>query len=317
MNKIKKIISLTILIITTPLVAQECYQEECYLTECPTPCCYDSCGCGAFFLDARLLYLRAFEGGLTSACDSTQTINTNENGVVVSRLEGKSRDLDFKWNAGFRLGAGYEFANRDSYIGAYWTHYNSHASRGSGQNSQHWKINYNVVDLLYAYEYNLSHCFTLIPFGGLRYAEIDQHIHTHFVSTENGIANLSQGRAKENFQGIGPLFGLEGDLGIGCGFSLYGNVAASILYGKFHVRSNSIGEFDTGINRDHLRKNLHACQPVIDLGFGVRWKTCFCCDKLLILQLGLEEHRYFNHNQFCDYGDLSLDGVSFAISVLY
>ena len=49
----------------------------------------------------------------------------------------------------------------------------------------------------------------------------------------------------------------------------------------------------------------------------LRWKTCFCKNSFLILQLGLEHHRYFNHNQFCGYGDLSLDGVSFSAAILY
>jgi hypothetical protein len=31
------------------------------------------------------------------------------------------------------------------------------------------------------------------------------------------------------------------------------------------------------------------------------------------LQLELEDHRYFNLNQFCGYGDLSLAGVSFGV----
>ena len=161
----------------------------------------------------------------------------------------------------------------------------------------------------------MNSVFTL--FGGLRYANIDQKLRTNFVSTIDGAITTSTGKLKEEFLGIGPLFGVEGDYPIRCGFSLYGNVAIGVLYGRFHVRSKHTRVFDTGINIDHLSKHLQAYQPVVDVGVGVRWETCFCNCRRLALQLGLEHHRYFNHNQFCSYGDLSLDGLSLAIGFFY
>jgi hypothetical protein len=309
----KKIIAMIALMLSTTDFALADYdQGGCIEEECtPAPCCKERCG--GFFLDAGVLYLRAFEGGLSSACDSTQIIDTTEGDVVVSELRGKNHDFDFKWNTGFTVGAGYEFDN-NSCIGAFWTNYNSRSSGGRKENQHHWKINFNVVDVLYCYESSWSN-FALIPYGGLRYARIDQHLRTHFLNTVNAITNSSHGHSREDFSGWGPLFGLEGNWDMGCGFSLYGNVSGSVLFGKFRVRTNSAEVFDTGINRNHLRKNNQACQPVVDIGFGVRWMTSFCNDMILVLQLGLEEHRYFNHNQLCSYGDLSLDGGSFTVGI--
>ncbi len=284
-------------------------EEDC-ASEC---CCSDSCG--QLYLEADLLYLRAFEGGLSNACDKTHIIDSEVNGKFISTLRGKTHDPDFKWNLGFRVGAGYEFADSNCGIGAYWTHYNSHT-----QGEHHWKVDFDVVDALFGCKINLSRCFVLTPFGGLRYAQINQKLRTDFFNTVSGIDSdeiRSRGHQKEDFFGVGPLFGIEGSWDAWCGFSLYGNIAISVLYGNFHVRTNQTDEFYTGININHLRKHIQACQAVFDAGLGIRWKTCFCTDKLLVLQLGLEEHRYFNHNQFCGYGDLVLDGVSLGIGIEY
>lgn len=280
-------------------------------------CCEENYRCNRFFFSTQLLYLRAFEGGLSDICDPIQITNSNESGLLISTLEGKTRDPDFKWDFGFRLNAGYELPDSQGDIGVYWTHYHPHISGKSQQNESTWKIDFNAVDILYRYNGDGHPCFVLIPFGGLRYAHIDQKLRTDLVSTIDGVPFISLGQSKERFSGVGPLVGLEADWSLGCGFSLYGNLSTAVLYGTFRVSSNQTEAIDTGFNINHLDKHLEACQPVVDAGFGVRWTTCFCEDGLLTLQLGLEQHRYFNQNQFCSYGDLGLDGASLAINLQY
>lgn len=340
MRQIK--IALATLVITS-IGSIQCCNSSTSSTICvescdPDPCC--SCKNGHFFVDANLLYLRAIEGGLSSWCDSTDINNANENDIVISRLKGKAHDPKFKWNLGFRLGGGYKFADSNCGIGVYWTHYNSHTHGDKSHRNEHkWKINFDVVDILYGCKFDLSNCFVLTPFGGLRYAKIDQKLRTNFINTitdiegstpsssfsnisslkgsVNEVLTKSKGNIKEEFSGIGPLIGVEGSWDIKCGFSLYGNISVSLLYGIFHVRSKQADVFETGKNINHLRKHIEACQAVVDAGFGIRWKTCFCNDRFLILQLGLEQHQYFNHNRFCNYGDLSLNGVALSISHEY
>ena len=307
---------MTLLLIPSFGLAQEsCVEEYCVDNCAPQYCCPKPCG--HFFLDADFLYLRAFEGGLSCVCDGTQINDTTVGGILVSTLEGSSEDPEFTWNPGFRLGVGYEFVNRCCDLGLYWTHYYSRAGGESDTREQKWNVDFNEVDLIYSCASQWSPFLLSIPFGGLRCAYIEQKLRTHFVSTVNGIPTISEGNSKETFFGLGPLVGIEGDWGIGCGFSLYGNVSFALLFGRFHVRSNQTEIFTTGINRNHLRNHLDAYQAVIDAGIGIRWTTCICCDRLLIIQLGLEEHRYFNHNQFNGYGDLSLDGLTLGVNILY
>lgn len=290
--------------------------------DCCLPAACVSCSCGQVFLDAEVLYLRAFEGGLSSVCDSTQINESVVDGTLISRLDGKNHDPDFRWNWGYRIGIGYEFADSDCGIGAYWTHYDSNSHSNNHQHGHSWKINFDAVDVLFGCDCECGSCFVVIPYAGLKYATIDQHLHSHFVSTFKGVTGpvdrtISKGHLKEDFWGVGPELGVEGDWDVGCGFSLYGDISVSILYGTFHVRSNQTDVLTTVTNVNHLRKHTQACQTVLDVAFGVRWQTCICNGIILGLQLGLEDHRYFNLNQFCGYGDLSLDGVSFGVTLAF
>jgi hypothetical protein len=311
---LRKMIAIAALVLPTAGFVQESCDYAC--TE--DPCCNECCG--RFFVEADLLYLRAFEGGLFSVCDTTEINDTTVDGIVVSRLNGRGHNPNFEWNLGYRVGVGYEFVNSCYDIGVYWTHFkpntksSGHSSSYSGyRNSYKWSLDFNVVDLLFSYNWSSSPCFVLTPFGGVRFAEISQNLHTHFLSTINDSLITSHGHIKQTLTAVGPIFGLEGDLGIGCGFSLYGNLSVGVLYGKFRVKSHSTEEFNDTINIDHLRGWPQAYQAVTDAEIGIRWRTCYCNNNVLIVELGLEQHRYYNHNQFCGYGDLNLDGASLGV----
>lgn len=342
----------TLAITATGLVQAQYAPQYSYA---PEDCCAPEscCPSGKFLFGAELLYLSAYEGGLVNVCDSTNINDTIENDVLISTLEGSSHDLRPRWNAGYRVGAGYEFANGKSGIGAVYTHFNSNTNKRNCGDKNHWKLDFDVVDVFFAYQCNLTGCcINFTPYSGLRYASIDQKLRSHFVNTvtrhedpivfsesdssfsESGsycsesdsysdfssspvefTSSTSCRHFKEDFWGLGPIFGIEADWAFGCnGLSLYGNFSVGTLYGKFHVSGKQDDVFDSGINVNHLRKHVYAFQLVYDSEFGIRWKKSFC-EKSFIVQFGLEQHRYFNHNQFCSYGDLTLDGVNLAVGM--
>lgn len=334
---IKKInVAITLLLITSLGYAYGDYNNAPAYDDCGNCCsCEPSCGHG--FIGAEVLYLRAFEEGLSSACDRTDITNFYDGDTVVSTLRGKTHDPDFQWNVGFRIGAGYEFANSNCGIAACWTHFNSNTHGNHGHNHEHhWKIDFDAVDVIFGYEYKGTDCFGVTPYIGVKYANINQKLRTNFISTiRDGSGSFSDssfsdstsqagsrdrghvtssGDSKDDFWGVGPLFGLEADWLVGCGLGFYGNVSIATLYGNFHGKSLHTDLFETGTNINHLNRHRQACQFVLDAGIGITWRTCFCGDNYLVLQLGLEEHRYFNQNQFCC-GDLSLDGVSFGAGI--
>lgn len=266
-----------------------------------------------FFLEAEALYLRAYQGGLSSPCDSVDIVDATVGSVVITTETGTGHEPRFKWNPGFRLGVGYDFGDNISNARLFWTHLDSK----TGGNSMNWKLDYNVVDLLCGYNFNLPCDFTLIAFAGLKYANINQRLHTNFLSVDSDVSISSISHVKQDLSAIGPCVGLAADFNFGSGFGLYGNVAVSCLYGKAHIHFNQTDISSAEIFSDRFKNHPQAYQYVIDAGLGIDWKTTVCEDKWIALRLGFETHRFFNHNRFFDYGDLSLDGLTLGASFYY
>lgn len=336
LKKIHMAIAALLLVVTGPVHSDDGYSsiDGGFGDSC---CCEPEC-CGRGFFSADLLYLRAFEGGLDDCFPVEDFDYVTSDGSVISKFRGKGEDPQFNWDPGFRIGAGYEFGCGLD-VAVFWTHFHSKSSRNRGdsygyghERSIHWKLDFDVVDILVGRGFDVGSCFSLRPFGGLRGARIDQKLRTHFsdrndvfvdslstyydydspaysyLTHENG---KSKAHGKERFLGIGPVIGLEGDWNLGCGFSVYANISAAVLYGRFHVRSHESDKFDGGEDSCDVHRRLSACQGVVDAGLGIRWLTCFCSNEVWF-QLGLEHHSYFNQNRLGCYGDLCLDGANFS-----
>ncbi len=279
---------------------------ECCIKMDDCDCCPQVC-CGRGFICADLLYWRAFQGGLDICVPTEVTDTTSGGGLVTSTFRGKGRDPHFNWRPGFRVGIGYVSAYDEWDVGAIWTYFHSHAQRGD---QVRWNIDFGIVDVLAGYRVRLSPCFTLRPFAGLRGARINQKLRIQSSTLDLIVDNNS----KQNFWGLGPLLGLEADWGLGCGFSLYSNGSISWLYGNSHLKLIESDTSTDAINYCDVRKHLNATLVSADVGVGVRWQTCLCQNRLLVLQCGLEHHHYFDYNRICD-GDLSFDGINFSAGI--
>lgn len=307
-------------------------QADCS-DECEKSCCCEPNCCGKGFISADLLYLNACQGGLDDCFPVETTDYISSSGDVISRFRGRGEDPHFDWNAGFRLGTGYEFGCGWG-IAAFWTHFHSHSNRHhrndyesgyafGNDHTNRWKLHFDVVDVIGGREFDLGSCFALTPFGGLRFARIEQKVHSDFFnSIDSNLGSSSDSfttsgtRNRTRFCGVGPLIGVEADWNLGCNLSLYANASVAILYGHFHTHFNDSNDFYGGADYCEVKRHLCACQPVLDAGVGVRWHTCFC-SSVVWFQLGLEHHSYFNQNRFGDYGDLCLAGVNFSAGFAY
>lgn len=288
--------------------------------------CQPSC-CVRGFISADLLYWRAFESGLDDCYAIEFCDDVSSGGTVVSRFKGKGRNPHFNWDPGFRIGAGVSLENSQWALAAFWTHFHSHAH--SSHNPGHklkWKLDLDIVDLVLAYDYDLNTCAHLRPFIGLRWANIDQNLHLNSgrhsfsstsscSSTSSWDSQFTNNRKKQDFFGVGPLIGLEADWAMGCGFSFYINGAFSWLYGKFKVKLHDSNVYSDIISYCSVSKHLDANVAAADAGLGIRWQTCLCKNMQLLLQLGLEHHRYYDFNRIRNCGDLSFDGVNFSAAV--
>lgn len=302
-------------------------------------CSPQSCGKG--FIDAEFLYWRASQGGLDICTPSEFSDVIESNGKVISRFKGKGRDPDFKWDPGFRLGAGYQFACSQWDIGAFITYFHSktHDSR-HGDNKVRWNVDFNVMDIVAGYNHNMCSCLDIRPFVGLRLARINEKLHindfsdfsnsspstssslsssssssTNVFITNDAITSVTKN--KEKFRGLGPILGLEADWKIGCGFSFYVNASMSWLYGNFRTKLIDSTEGEFFLDYCEVSNRFDVTLSVIDAGLGIRWEKCLCNDRKLYLQLGLENHRYYDFNHIGNCGDLSFDGFNFGAGFQY
>jgi len=283
-------------------------RDDSLCCPCPQACC------GRGYISADVLYWRGFESGLDTCVPSVVTDVVTPTGTVISRFSGNDRDLNFKWNPGYRVGIGYETACKWD-ISTTWTHYNSHSNGFNNGTDVHWNIDFDVIDLIAGKEIDLGSCFSLKPFAGVRGARINQRLS---INTSPSIVNSFTTidiNNKQNFWGIGPLIGLEADFEIGCGFSVYSSASISWLYGDIDVTLIDSEEAVNSSSLCNVNKNLSGSLAAADAALGIRWEKCFCNDNLLVLELGLEHHRYFDYNRIGGCGDLSFDGVNFSAGI--
>lgn len=191
-------------------------------------------------------------------------------------------------------------------------------------------IKLDQFDIVLDY-YASSKSFSMNPFAGLRFTRIDEDLNVELVTpitltppvfdltsttvaTETRLFDDSQ-----SFRGIGPVFGAQLDWNIGCGFSLYGTAAASLLYGKYKVHFNDSHLFTDPLLLELFNcndKHLHRFTWNVDLAIGIQWQTQFCDSFQLIMNLGFEHHQYFDQNHLGLHpSDLAFAGGIFSIGI--
>ncbi len=83
----------------------------------------------------------------------------------------------------------------------------------------------------------LAHCRCLdgFLFGGLRYVQVRERDRLGYALNTGDTFAL---RTKSEFNGVGPRIGIRGEYALPCGFSLFGQLAASMLFGNRTLCAN-------------------------------------------------------------------------------
>jgi len=179
-----------------------------------------------------------------------------------------------------------------------------------------WKVRLNLVDLELGRGFWVSRYLSVRPFMGIRFAAIRQHNQIYYDGGSWG-ANFSVTPIQPNFNGIVDLYnyykgaglraGFDSEWNFGCGWALYGNLAGSMIYGRFHVYHD---EFIRLARSPHSLTNIldssesfRASRPILDFALGVKYSTMFCsCKYGFIAMLGYEQHLFFGQNQMWNVG---------------
>lgn len=306
---------------------------------CPTNTC-NPCGCGDWFVDVDVLYWKACEGGLMygSVTEETELDTTT---ATFDHFDTKKKNPHHRWDVGVRVGLGYHFACECYDAAVYWTHFDTDAhghwgdcsdfnrwftpawsgvdthgllggNRDNGTNpvshaSAHWKLRLNLLDAEIGRSFCVNSCLSLRPYVGVRGAFIDQNYKLEYVSSrdvsgQEVCSPTDEFHLKSDFEGAGIRIGMDTDYNLGCGVSLFGDLAASLLWGETEVKTKekyTFGVFPGSTDVIFMSQKDRDCgsRAITDASLGLRWQQC-CCNKVITLEFAWEHHFFFNNNDF-------------------
>ena len=187
----------------------------------------------------------------------------------------------------------------------------------------------DLADLFLTRPYYLGRDWTVQPFFGLRAGWIRQYFDVSGTVIGSSPWYSQETAMNTNCWGIGPRAGLQTNWLLGMGFSLFGDMSASLLYTRYTTISlrntNTDGGSVVGTNND-----FNAVRPNVDAGLGVRWGSYFTNQKYYFdISAAYNFLVFFSQNEMATFasvlspftgsspGDLSINGVSIQTSFLF
>ncbi len=290
------------------------------------------------WLQAEALYWHATEDGLAYAIKNHGTRS----------LDGRVKNIDYKWDWGFRVGAGLNLPHDGWDALLNWTWFRAHetehkkaehhedlfqtvtsdfhndvseefVSKAGGKTSLHT----NFLDFELGREFFVSKWLTLRPFMGARGAWINRNFKVEYKNRHHRGFEVNS-HMHNRFRGGGLRGGLNTQWGLGSGWSFYGDIGLALIYGNQRIHMHQDKE-KSDYRIAHAHNVWTLVRPMTDLGVGIRWDHLFNCDEYRIrFQLGWEQHDLIGFEKDMIFinkrdggkflqngGDLALSGVSF------
>ncbi len=309
-----------------------------------------------FYVHVDGLAFQAKQDGMDFAIeDSTGSGGAPSAPITHGEISGFSNDhTDWDFNPGVRFGMGF-YLDHDAWnIDFNWTWLNitdyKHGNATTGgslmiplwvlgsstpsptlfgpRTSAVWDADYNTLDASLAKPYHVSRYLIFNPHFGVRFAWIDQHFSVDYQG--NGAATRTIHHGDNDFWGIGARAGLDSDWLLGKGWCLFGNVAASMLFGKFEVNQSMM--LPSGVTADGFDIDHHFYQnvPNFEIALGIGWGRYFDKNKYHIgLRAAYEFHEWFDQlnmrkfysgtegyaNDIVSRGNLTLNGFSLKVQL--
>lgn len=293
------------------------------------------------WLQAEALYMHATEDGMNYVINSHNS----------SFADGRVKNASYDWDWGFRVGVGYNMPHDGWDLLLNWTWFHSHehhddeadageflmptttnASNSQGnllvtEANEHHHLHLNLVDLEMGREFFVSKWLTMRPHFGLRAGWIHRNFEVELEGGDALTTNTLEDEFHNRYRGIGLRTGFDTQWGLGSGWSVYGQLAFSLLYGRQHLHGQEDLKATSGAETEQLdvRNRWMMVRTMADVGLGIRWDHLFYDDNYRVrFQLGWEEHVVFGFNKDMDFvnstirgkltnnrGDLAISGVAF------
>lgn len=269
------------------------------------------------FATVDVLYWHAKVGGTEYAYSDADVTG------IAPPVQGRLKEVDFDWDWGFRFGLGYNFDHDswDTYLN--YTYFNSAdgsrlnvGANGSviplrGASSQvtgltdpcatsassNYDFEFNNLDLELGRNYFVSHSLSFRPFIGVRssWLELDQGVqYTGGTFT----ANTYHVKDSNDFWGLGPRAGLNSNWFLGNGFSIFGDLSGSLLFGYFQVNHKEWYSLAPLTNKLRINGNMHRFTPNAQMSLGLAYDKYVNNNKQHVgVTLGYEVNYYWRVNQ--------------------
>jgi len=295
---------------------------------------------GDFVIEIAGFYWNAHQDGMEYAIENHVQAPTfiRDEFELNNLINAEYQTPGFGWDFGFKAGVGYNSACDGWDFGITWTWYKGKANdqveaefsdnqsllplwsafmprMGSPISAYeietHWSLQLNLIDLELGREFWTSKYVTLHPHVGLRFASLKQNYELQHKggswqpydeTAGDYVALNDQVDLDNNFKGVGIRAGLDSVWNLSCGWGIFGNFAASIVYGKFSIDHDEVlRQAESPFSKTKIletKDHFRASRAMLDLELGVQWSTLVCgCQYGLTVQLGWENHMFFNQNQ--------------------
>ena len=225
-----------------------------------------------------------------------------------SFISNNLEQIDFGWNVGLRIGAGYGMKHDQWDTRLFYTLFrtqgNDHASRGAGSMhssflgnfyvgnpegagitgpsyesaSIRWTIRFQMFDWDLGRKFWASESLALRPFMGIKGGLIHQFIHSKWYKpnlTGTDFFNLGIENIKNNFWGIGPQVGIDTKWVLSAGkrhcFSIFDDISGALMYG--HWAFSDV--FDNDINQKIVidSQPLNGGASMVRVFSGLEWNA--------------------------------------------
>jgi hypothetical protein len=114
------------------------------------------------------------------------------------------------------------------------------------------------------------------PFMGLRAALIYKKNKTTYrepVATALGSTLRDKFTASSSYWGLGPRTGVDLQFNMSRGWSLLGNLSASLLFGRYDLDEDIMSNISGAIKTYHISDDRYAVRANLDAGLGLGWET--------------------------------------------
>ena len=289
------------------------------------------------YLEAAYLYWHSSIEDL-AVTSNVQPISTNQTKETI-------KQINYKYNSGFKLGIGYNLSYDYWDIFANWTRLHTHPSSswssttqslstslldpfgsgGLGSNSVYsrWSLHFDSVDLELGRRLFLGRNLAIRPYAGLKGAWVSSKLHTSYTGINSLVFSSANVFLKDRNQGVGLRFGMQGRWDLWCSnFAVLGNIAGAVLWNNMKVK-NTTNAFNVDGTLGGGNKNAHyrTLKPLVECFIGLDWGSCFCKKYYLGISAGYEMQFWWDYNIFFNqprnttmYG-LRLHGLTTAISI--